>query len=150
MSVLRGVLAVIAGFVVAMVVMMAVEFVSGHHIYPELGEAAEGLTDRKAIRQLLATARRRVWWCWRAGHWARSPVDMPPRRSQDRPDAPCVDHRRAARSPARKQPDVAAAGVVLGSLSSSSRRPGWAVARQPEDSKWFQDGTPGFGPGDHD
>lgn len=56
MKVFRGILAVVAGFVVASVVMMCVEFVNGHLIYPELGRAAEGLTDREAIRQVMAAA----------------------------------------------------------------------------------------------
>jgi len=56
MPVLRSVLAVIAGLIVASVLMMGVEFVNGHHIYPELGHAAEGLTDPEQIRAVLATA----------------------------------------------------------------------------------------------
>lgn len=56
MAWVRGILAVIVGFVVASAVMMAVEFANGHFIYPDLGRAAEGVTDREAIRQLMATA----------------------------------------------------------------------------------------------
>ena len=52
----RSVVAVVAGFVLASVIMTAVEFVNGHHVYPELGKMAEGMTDREAIRQLLASA----------------------------------------------------------------------------------------------
>ena len=55
-SILRSVLAVVAGFVVASVVMMAIESINGRFLYPELGKAAEGITDREAIRRLLATA----------------------------------------------------------------------------------------------
>ena len=56
MPVLRSVLAVIAGVIVASIVMMGVEFINGHHIYPELGHAALGLTDPEQIRAVLATA----------------------------------------------------------------------------------------------
>lgn len=56
MKVLRGILAVVVGVVVASVVMMCVEFANGHYIYPELGRAAQGLADREAIRALMASA----------------------------------------------------------------------------------------------
>jgi hypothetical protein len=55
-SLLRSVLAVVVGFVVASVVMMAVETVNGRVLYPELGKMAEGMTDREAIRNLMAAA----------------------------------------------------------------------------------------------
>jgi len=55
-SVFRSVLAVAAGFVVASAVMMAIETVNGRVLYPELRKAAEGMTDREAIRNLLAGA----------------------------------------------------------------------------------------------
>jgi hypothetical protein len=55
-SLFRSILAVVAGFVVASVIMMAVETVNGRVLYPELGKMAEGLTDRDAIRSLLAAA----------------------------------------------------------------------------------------------
>ena len=55
-SVLRSILAVFAGFVVASAVMMAVESVNGRFLYPELGKLAAEMTDREAIRGLLATA----------------------------------------------------------------------------------------------
>jgi hypothetical protein len=51
-----SVLAVIAGFVAASAVMMAIEAINGHVLYPELGKAAEGMTDREAIRALMASA----------------------------------------------------------------------------------------------
>jgi len=35
---------------------MLVESINGHVLYPELGGAAEGLTDREAIRALMASA----------------------------------------------------------------------------------------------
>ncbi len=54
--VIRSILAVVVGFVLASVVMMAVEAVNGRLLYPELGRAAAGMTDRQAIRQLLAAA----------------------------------------------------------------------------------------------
>ena len=52
----RGVIAVIAGFVVASAVMMLIESINGSVLYPELGKSAQGMTDREAIRALLATA----------------------------------------------------------------------------------------------
>jgi len=55
-TVLRSILAVVAGFVVASVVMMAVETVNGRVLHPQLGRIAEGMTDREAIRSLLASA----------------------------------------------------------------------------------------------
>jgi hypothetical protein len=55
-SILRGIGAVVAGFVVASLVMMLVEFVNGRFLHPELGRAAAGLTDREAIRTLMAGA----------------------------------------------------------------------------------------------
>ena len=54
--VIRSILAVIAGFVVASAVMMVVETVNGHLLYPELGKSAQGVTDRDVIRELLANA----------------------------------------------------------------------------------------------
>jgi hypothetical protein len=55
-SVFRSIRAVVAGFVVASVVMMTVEMINGHVLYPELGKMAEGVTDREVVRSLLATA----------------------------------------------------------------------------------------------
>lgn len=55
-SALRNIVAVIAGFVVASVVMMIVEFLNGHVFYPGLGRAAEGVMDREVLRALLAKA----------------------------------------------------------------------------------------------
>jgi hypothetical protein len=55
-TVFRSILAVIAGFVAASAVMMLVESVNGHVLYPELGKLAEGMTDREAIRRLMASA----------------------------------------------------------------------------------------------
>lgn len=55
-SALRGIAAVVAGFIVASIVMMIVEAINGRLLYPELGKAAEGLTDRDRLRELLATA----------------------------------------------------------------------------------------------
>jgi hypothetical protein len=54
-SFFRSLAAVVAGFVVATAIMMAVEWTNGHQLYPEVGAAAKGLTDREAIRQLFAT-----------------------------------------------------------------------------------------------
>jgi len=55
-KVVRSILAVLAGFVAACVVMMIIESVNGHILYPELGKMAEGVTDREAIRAMLASA----------------------------------------------------------------------------------------------
>jgi hypothetical protein len=52
----RSILAVVAGFVVASAVMMAIETVNGRYLYPELGKLAEGVTDREVIRSILAGA----------------------------------------------------------------------------------------------
>ncbi len=54
--VIRSILAVIAGFVAASVVMMVIEMVNGRLLYPELAKLAEGLTDKEAIKALLASA----------------------------------------------------------------------------------------------
>src|SRR5437773_1163025 len=54
--VIRSVLAVIAGFVAASLVMMIVETINGHLLYPELSKLAEGVTDREAIRAIMASA----------------------------------------------------------------------------------------------
>ena len=56
MSVLRSIGAVIAGFVVASVVMMIVESINGHVLHPELAKAAQQVTDREALRALMANA----------------------------------------------------------------------------------------------
>jgi hypothetical protein len=56
MAWLRGIVSVVAGFIVASLVMLVVEYTNGHVIYPELGKAAEGVTDREVVRQLMATA----------------------------------------------------------------------------------------------
>jgi len=53
---LRSIAAVVAGFVAASIVMMIIETVNGRVLYPELGKAAEGVTDREKIRDLLASA----------------------------------------------------------------------------------------------
>jgi len=55
-KVVRSVLAVIAGFVAASAVMILVESINGHVLYPELGAMAAGMTDREAIKALLASA----------------------------------------------------------------------------------------------
>jgi hypothetical protein len=47
---------VIAGFVAASVIMMVIETVNGRLLYPELAKSAEGLTDREAIKAVLASA----------------------------------------------------------------------------------------------
>ena len=55
-STLRSIASVLAGFVVASVVMMIVETFNGRVLHPELAKAAEGVTDRETIRTLLSTA----------------------------------------------------------------------------------------------
>jgi hypothetical protein len=55
-SILRSIGAVIAGFIVASIVMTAVEAINGRVFYPELAKAAEGVTDRDTIRALMAGA----------------------------------------------------------------------------------------------
>lgn len=54
-SAIRSIAAVIAGFVAASIVMMIIEFINGHVLYPELGKAAKGVTDREQMRALMAT-----------------------------------------------------------------------------------------------
>jgi hypothetical protein len=55
-SALRSIAAVLVGFIVASIVMMIIETINGRVLYPELGKAAEGVTDREKIRAMLATA----------------------------------------------------------------------------------------------
>ena len=52
----RSILAVIAGFVAASVIMMIVETANGQILYPELGKRAEGVTDRQEIKAIMASA----------------------------------------------------------------------------------------------
>src|SRR5262245_14948579 len=54
--VIRSILAVIAGFVAASAVMMVVETINGHVLYPELAKLSEGVTDQEVIRQIFANA----------------------------------------------------------------------------------------------
>ena len=49
-SVLRSIGAVVAAFVAACAIMMAVEGLNGRVFYPELGRAAQGVTDPEVIR----------------------------------------------------------------------------------------------------
>lgn len=55
-KVVRSIFAVIAGVIAASAVMMLIETLNGHVLYPELGKMAEVATDREAIRALLASA----------------------------------------------------------------------------------------------
>ncbi len=55
-SFLRSLAAVVGGFIVASLVMMIVEMINGRVLYPDLGQAAAGVTDREAIRALMAAA----------------------------------------------------------------------------------------------
>jgi hypothetical protein len=54
--VIRGILAVIAGFVAASVIMMIVETANGKLLYPELGKEAKGVWDREEIKAIMASA----------------------------------------------------------------------------------------------
>ena len=56
LSALRSIAAVVAGFVVASIVMMIIESINGRFLFPELGKAAEGVTVREKIRALVAGA----------------------------------------------------------------------------------------------
>lgn len=56
MSILRRILGVILGFVVASAVMLLLEFTNGHLLYPELGRAAKHVKDAAAMRELMAQA----------------------------------------------------------------------------------------------
>jgi hypothetical protein len=55
-SALRGIAAIVVGFIAASIVMMIIEAINGKVFYPELGKAAEGVTDREKLRALFATA----------------------------------------------------------------------------------------------
>jgi len=55
-SILRSTGAIVAAFVVACAIMMAVESLNGKVFYPELGRAAQGVTDPEVVRQLMAGA----------------------------------------------------------------------------------------------
>jgi hypothetical protein len=70
----RKVLAVVAGFVVASAVMMVIEGLNGHVLFPELGRAAAGVTDREQVRGLMAAAPAAallvVWLGWAVGAFA--------------------------------------------------------------------------------
>ena len=52
----RSILAVIAGFIAASAVMLVFESINGHVLYPEMGKLAQGMTDKEAIRALMANA----------------------------------------------------------------------------------------------
>lgn len=54
--VLRSVLGMLLAFVVASAIMMVVEMINGKVLYPQLGKAAEGVTDPAVVRQLMANA----------------------------------------------------------------------------------------------
>jgi hypothetical protein len=55
-SAFRSIAAVVAGFVIASIVMMIIETINGRVLYPELAKAADGVKDRETIRALLAAA----------------------------------------------------------------------------------------------
>ena len=54
-SALKNVASVILGFIVASVVMMLVEMLNGHVLYPELSKAARAATNPEAVRALMAS-----------------------------------------------------------------------------------------------
>jgi hypothetical protein len=54
--VIRNLLAVIVGFIAASAVMMIVETINGHVLFPELARMAGGATDRDQIRAIMANA----------------------------------------------------------------------------------------------
>jgi hypothetical protein len=56
LSVLRSVLSIVAGFVVASIVMMLLESVNGKFLFPGLAESAQGVADRERLREILADA----------------------------------------------------------------------------------------------
>ncbi len=56
MSILRRILGVILGFVVATAVMLLIEFTNGHLLYPGLGQAAKGVKDPARIAEIMASA----------------------------------------------------------------------------------------------
>jgi pimeloyl-ACP methyl ester carboxylesterase len=55
-SAFRSILAVVAGFVAATIIMMTVESINGRVLYPDLGRQAQGVTDREVVRALMASA----------------------------------------------------------------------------------------------
>jgi hypothetical protein len=55
-SIVRSILAVVLGFIAASIVMLIVESINGHVLYPEMGKLAEGVTDREQIRAIMASA----------------------------------------------------------------------------------------------
>jgi hypothetical protein len=55
-STFRSIAAVVAGFVIASIVMMIIETINGRVLYPELAKAVDGVKDRETIRALLVTA----------------------------------------------------------------------------------------------
>jgi hypothetical protein len=52
----RSIFAVVAGFVAASSIMMAVECANGQILYPELGKSAAGVTDIQKIKEIMASA----------------------------------------------------------------------------------------------
>ena len=53
---LRSIFAVLIAFVAASVIMMVIETINGRVLHPELAKAAEGVTDREAMRAIFARA----------------------------------------------------------------------------------------------
>ncbi len=55
-KVFRSIGAVIVGFVAASAVMLLIETINGHVLYPEVGKLAEGVTNKEEIRAIMANA----------------------------------------------------------------------------------------------
>ena len=55
-TMMRRIGAVVAGFIAASVVMMIVESINGHVLFPDLAKKAQGVTDREQVRQIIAEA----------------------------------------------------------------------------------------------
>ena len=98
-TIVRSILAVIAGFVAASAVMMLIETVNGRVLYPALGKQAEGVTDREAIRAVMANAPVGAFLVvllgWALGGscgWIPRRVDRLERSSSSRADAWRVAH----------------------------------------------------------
>ena len=55
-AILKNIGGILAGFIVASIIMMIVESINGRVLYPGLAKAAQGVTDRETIRRIFASA----------------------------------------------------------------------------------------------
>ena len=121
-SALRSTASVVAGFIVASIVMTIVETINGRVLYPGLAKAAEGVTDRETIRAILPRRPRSRFSSWSpAGSWAASPAAGSPPVSRGGRiwlTASCSALLLTV-GRHREQPDAAATAVVLGGGASS-------------------------------